>query len=376
MKFTLTIVLNAILIISSYAKQQCFIKIGFSDCINCYYALQLIKDIEKIYVIKEEFGDYKKEIFKERIGIDTNGLNIIASDSLYDLLGGSNFSSVVLMENNQIVFKNKLISFPEKHSYFRKLIDNNLILKKELIIDLGKNFHSQCFVRVLGNNQIAIQDNLKNKLLKMDENGSIIFQLDIDKLTDEIYKKNFTDYQEKLDEIRLLFKNDNNIKSITNIGNLDVFNNDLYATVSSTTISYSNGDTIIAGFTTIIKIDSDNNVLLFPINTEITKDIYYAHDAYFRIIDDTSFQISLICASIILKQHLFATYNLNKNKCSFSSLSEDTIPDVLTKNRNFNYRITPFVALDGLTAFQIQSRIFYKNKEVFKLNNHCCPIKK
>lgn len=393
MKSIISLFLSTLYLLNIKGNDKiCYVKIGLADCSNCYYALNLIENIDKIFILKSEHKDLIFDIFKQKVGKDTNNLKILASDSIYYFISKDEFSTISVLDDNNIIFNSQLLNFPNRYKEFLdKYSDsshshknsesirffNNIQNEQKLKnhpnsnkIDLSKYYHSECKVNLLHNKNIVIIDPLKNQFKKLNDTGKLILQINIEDLTQKIFENTFDSILSELKEIKLFYHHNKINKYITNISNFDVYKNNSFILLNSSLIKIINSDTFLTGFYTIIKIDENNLISIIPVESEINDNRYFIDGNLFYIKNNDTILMSIVIPNNKEKPYLYSTFKIKNKKFIFNSFSLDTIPDNLTNNRNLNYRITSFKLSENYIAFQIQMKVFKNNLEVIELKKY------
>ena len=87
-----------------FAKIQCSVKIGLSDCVSCYNVLALIKDFDREFVLKGDYVGLENEVIKEYLGLSYVS-KIHVSDSLYNSFGYGDFTVISFREDQREILK-------------------------------------------------------------------------------------------------------------------------------------------------------------------------------------------------------------------------------------------------------------------------------
>ena len=382
-KIILIILLLVAYSFNANAAVKCYIKVGFSDCINCYNVLVAVKNFEKVYIFKGEFKGMEKDILKEYLGVDDITNNFISSDSIYQSFGGGDFTVLKFMNNNFQLLKCKMSEigiYYSKIQSFNKN-DNPFILNKDSnpfnlnnndTTDISKFWHSKCQIKINKKNEIIILDQLLNKVTKLDSKGNKINSFSSNsKLTEEIYISKFGVNSNELAELNRIGKIVGLNAVIINFNKILIFKNEIYVFITGHNFTFSGKDTIYSSFISIVILDENFNFKIKNIESEIDEN-YFLHNIYVSILNDSLIRFSVACINTEKKPYLIANCKLVGNTFRFTHFLNDVIPENLV-DKKLNYTVTNFSYDSEYLAFNMFNKIYKNNieiKEIHFFNNY------
>jgi hypothetical protein len=340
------------------AGVKCYIKVGFGDCINCYNTLSIVDGLNKIYVFKNDYKGIEKEILKKHFGIEGD-IDIRTSDSFYNSFGYENLTVLSFFKEDVQLMKFPLVdinlykSSIEKLKFDLKPVDGDA--------DLQVFWHGQCQVQLNSSNDIIILDPLLNKLSKLDENGNLINEFNLnEKFTKEVYIAKFGKRNSILSDF-LKTRHFLGIKSVPiSFNSLSLYKNEIYVLITGRYFILDNLDTVLSSFYSVVKFNENFDINILNVESEIKPD-YFLGQSYFHVVNDSSVLIDVISVNPLNEKFIIAENKITNNEIQFARFYDDTIPYKLVDKRLF-YRVTTFKQDDGIVAYFMFNRIFKNSK--------------
>lgn len=357
-KLSLSILLFFGAYIDGNAKIQCYIKVGFSDCINCYNVLSTIRDFDREYVLKGEFKGMEQEILKEYLGIN-NDPKVHASDSFYNSFGFTDFTVISFSENGH-----ELLKFPMSSINFHLDEVNQLrrsqIIYKSKKIDLMNNWHNQCQLKLLQSENFVILDPLRRKISKFNNSGKLIHSVNAsDEFTKQIYQSNFINGANVLKEFESMSAQLGRSGVPLHFLSLTTHGEFVFLLVSGNYFEIVNSDTILSTFYSYVKLDSGFNNQIIKRNDNVGNG-YFLSSLFFSVINDSTVLCDVLSTNPQEKPFVIAQCKINKNNLEFDHFLDDTIPGGLVDKR-LNYRLTSFCMSEGYIGYAFFNEVYYRS---------------
>lgn len=358
MKSVVTLLMLFGVFVNINAKIQCYIKIGFSDCINCYNVLSSLRDFDKEYVLKSEFKGIEQEILKEYLGI-TDAPKVYASDSFYNSFGFTDFTVIAFRENGHELLKFPMSSMNYHLDQINEL-RRNQIVEQTKKIGLLNNWHNQCQLKLLQSENFVILDPLRRKISKFNNAGKLIHSVSASaEFTKKIYQSNFNNGADVLKDYQSISAELGRSGVPLHFLSMTTQGEFVFLQVSGNYFEIVNRDTILATFYSLVKLNSDFNIQIIKRNDNLGNG-YFLSSLFINVVNDSNVLCDVLCTNPQEKPYVIAQCKIKNNNLQFDRYLDDTIPGGLVDKR-LNYRITSFCMSEGYVGYAFFNKIFYRS---------------
>jgi len=347
-----------------FAKIQCSVKIGLSDCVSCYNVLALIKDFDREFVLKGDYVGLENEVIKEYLGLsDVSKIHV--SDSLYNSFGYGDFTVISFREDQREILKFPMSSIG---GYLKEISEmkrkNNL--GNTITIDLSKNWHRQCQIKLLNSGNFAVLDPYRRKITKYDVSGMPIGNVDVNRNLEEfIYNANFTNGVMVLNNFIEMANYLNSSPIAVHLNSIFTRDEIVYLHTSCSYFTINNGDTILKSLNNLLRLDSIFQIENIKLVDQIGEGCFLSSN-FITSTSDSTFLCDVICTNPSAKPRILAKGKLKENVLRFYEFTEDTIPKGLADKRLY-YRITSFNYDEGYVGYGFFNKVFYHSSPLTNL---------
>ncbi len=364
MKVKSLILLLLMVNLNLFAKIQCCVKIGLSDCINCYNVLSTIKDFDREFVLKGEYLGLENEIINEYLGISDES-KIIVSDSLYNSFGYGDFTVISFWEDQKEILKFPMSLIGGYSTEISEMKRKN-ILTDVKPVDLSRLWHVQCQLKMLQSGNFAILDPLRRKITKYNTSGQPIATLVVTRNLEElIYNSYFTNGLKVLDNFTQMANHLNSSPTALHFNSIFIRDEIVYLQTSGSYFAVSNGDTILQTFNNLLRLDSVFQIEIIKLVDQIGEGCFLSSN-FIASTTDSTFLCDVICTNPSAKPRILAKGKLKENILRFDEFTDDTIPMGLVDKRLY-YRITSFNYSEGYVGYGFFNKVFYHNSPLINL---------